>query len=64
MSSSEKFAAGTLYVIRNTMYDELHARPAVEIAPPSLLTHLAYTTGYGRTKDGNILLRKRMALST
>jgi Protein of unknown function (DUF3422) len=60
MSSSEKFAAGTLYRNqRNTMYDELHARPAVEIAPPSLLTHLAYTTGYGRTKDGNILLRKR-----
>jgi hypothetical protein len=42
------------------MYDELHARPAVEITPSSLLTHLAYTTDYGTNRnDCQLLLRKR-----
>ena len=45
---------------RDTMYDELHARPAVEIAPPSLLTHLAYTTDHGRNGgDRQFLISKR-----
>jgi Protein of unknown function (DUF3422) len=45
------------------MYDELHARPAVEIAPPSLLTHLAYTTDYGRNRNTRqMLLGKRRCI--
>jgi Protein of unknown function (DUF3422) len=49
----------------SAIYDELHARPAVEIDAPALVTHLAYMTGDSAQPDNrrNLVERRRQIVA-